>query len=178
MLALPLLILRPAQSGGEQSERSPCAEGEPARRIGSRRLQVSVGNCSTPRTGVCVIVAQAGAEPRPGLPLRLRVVRVCLNRPAITLGKPFGLTTPGGQPVSLLGEPAAIARCESLQYVGAAITLTVDVSAASANTRRANPAGISHCWACRESRLIVATDLPPRATISARHPVSTRESVC
>jgi hypothetical protein len=26
------------------------------------------------------------------------------------LGKPFGLTTPGGQPVPLLGEPAAVAR--------------------------------------------------------------------
>lgn len=43
------------------------------------------------------------------------VVRVCLHPRGHLLGMPFGLTTPGGQPVLVLGEPARVSRCVALR---------------------------------------------------------------
>jgi hypothetical protein len=53
--------------------------------------------------GVMELPSESLLEPLSG-PLRPQVVRVCLHQPESHLGKPFGLTTPGGQPVPLLDE--------------------------------------------------------------------------
>ncbi len=139
-----LCLLAPSRTGLPEPERrqsgppsrllSPLQRGL-SRRRGSacRRRRVSVAQ-AVPRgllghqdRGVSGSPSQRCLDAPVSQPLRPRWVRVCLHPTAPTLGKPFVLTTPGGQPVSLLGDPAEIPRgcCTPFRYGGRIIHLFV-----------------------------------------------------
>jgi hypothetical protein len=98
--------------------------GDLAVAVYSASLQDGAGDYSALRTGVCVIVP-AGCVDHPGVWLCALSVSGLPSPRADHSRMPFVLTTPGGQPVPLLGKPAAIPRRISVPMSERSITLVL-----------------------------------------------------
>jgi hypothetical protein len=148
---------------------------------GRRRLSASLSGPPTGitrgrRTGVCLRVPGSSADE----------LRTCLcdlgvsglpSPPATQSRMPFVLTTPGGQPVSLLGKPAAIPRCISVRMSERYATLSLSISNDSVIPRIGHSGDLAFngrgAFPARAER----PPLPPIATMGAELAASSRESV-